>query len=149
MVRWEDMWDKSRSNELPFAHHHLHLWFSAWISVTGVGLCERLPLWVFMCVSKWLLPGTDDCNLHNGLTSHTDSDRARADWEIWRGKKKKYVLQGKGFCGAAAKSKLDLLLVVTQGKIRVRWEIKGPTLQPFSHLYFSYQTPMKQPCTIN
>lgn len=73
----------------------------------------------------------------------------REQTEKYGRRKKKYVLQGKGFSGAAAKSKLDLLLVVTQGKIRVRLEIKGPTLQPFSHLYFSYQTPVKQPRTIN
>lgn len=43
------------------------------ISVTGVRFYEWLC--VFVCVSKWLHPGTDDYNLHNGLTGHTDRRR--------------------------------------------------------------------------
>lgn len=39
--------------------------------------------------------GTDDCNLHNGLTSHTDGGRARADRQI-RSRAKKQQQPKKG-----------------------------------------------------
>lgn len=46
----------------------------------SAGICDRcwllsMALCVFVCRSKWLLSGTDDCNLHNGLTLHTDTYR--------------------------------------------------------------------------
>lgn len=30
---------------------------------------------VCVCGSKWMLSGSDDCNLHNGLRGHTESKR--------------------------------------------------------------------------
>lgn len=44
-----------------------------------------MALCVFVCISKWLLLGTDNCNLHNGLTGHTASLKQ----ERWRKIKEK------------------------------------------------------------
>lgn len=64
---------------------------------------------VYVCASKWLLLGTDDYNLHNGLTRHTETESRRKNMAK---EKKKRSVSRKGFSRVVAQSKSDLTLVV-------------------------------------
>lgn len=82
MMRWE----KLRCFERRWVQHTQSPEWSDKSPLCVLSLIQQESLWqvlafmngsvcvcVFACISKWLLPGTDDYNLHNGLTLHTDS----------------------------------------------------------------------------